>query len=298
MKWEKEGVDPVAILQIVHGMEEYIERYEEFAEYLAERGFAVYGHDHIGHGESVTSREELGVMHCRYPDRVMVEDMFSNYGVIRKEYPDKPYFILGHSMGSYLLREYLSAKSAFLPDVNGAIIMGTGSEKDGPLMFGRILCKLIMLFRGPDKKSDFINSLMFGSAYGDKDKPDDDYSDSWLSKNEENVRKFLDPSNTKRGNGFSLNGYMILFRAIWFDNRMKNIKKMNMNIPVLFTSGDRDPVGGFGAGVRKAYEQFKAAGVKDLSIKLYEGDRHEILNELDRSTVYSDLHEWMTKRIV
>ena len=91
---------------------------------------------------------------------------------------------------------------------------------------------------------------------------------------------------------------MVLLRATWFDNRMSNIRKMNMDIPVLFTSGDRDPVGNFGEGVRKAYDKFKEAGVKDLSIKLYEGDRHEILNELDRQNVYDDLYEWMNSRIV
>lgn len=293
IKWEPEEKDPVAVLQIVHGMQEYADRYSEFAEYLAQKGFVVFGHDHIGHGGSVSGPEDLGRMHCKRPDAVMVEDIYSNYKIIRQQYPDKPYFILGHSMGSYLLREYLSVRSADLSKVNGAVIMGTGSEKDAALIGGRILCKLIMAFKGADAGSDFINRLMFG-----KDYEGEDISDSWLSHNADNVREFLDPSNTKRGGEFSLNGYMVLLRATWFDNRMSNIRKMNMDIPVLFTSGDQDPVGNFGEGVRKAYDKFKEAGVKDLSIKLYEGDRHEILNELDRQNVYDDLYEWMSNRLV
>ena len=233
VRWEPEGKDPIAVLQIVHGMQEYIERYSEFAQYLTEQGFAVFGHDHIGHGASVATSADLGRMHCSRPDSVMVEDMYTNYKTIKEQYPDKPYFILGHSMGSYLLREYLSVKSANLTNVNGAIIMGTGSEKDPAIFAGRILCKLIMAVKGRDATSDFINGLMFGKDYESAD-----ISDSWLSKNVENITEFLDPSNPKRGESFSLNGYMVLLRATWFDNRMSNIKKMNMDIPVLFTSGD------------------------------------------------------------
>ena len=292
IKWEPDdNAEPVAILQIVHGMQEYAKRYSEFAEYLTEKGFVVFGHDHIGHGGSVSGPEDLGKMHCSRPDAVMVEDIYSNYKIIKKQYPDKPFFILGHSMGSYLLREFLSVKSAGLSGVSGAIIMGTGSEKDPAIFAGRILCKLTMLIKGRDKTSDFINGLMFGKSYEGAD-----ISESWLSHNVENIKEFLDPSNTMRGEAFSLNGYMVLLRATWFDNRMGNIRKMNMNIPVIFTSGDQDPVGGFGEGVRKAYDKFKTAGVKDLSIKLYEGDRHEILNELDRQKVYDDLYEWMSSR--
>ena len=106
----------------------------------------------------------------------------------------------------------------------------------------------------------------------------------------------LDPANKKDGGEFSLNGYSILLRATWFDNRMSNIRKMNMSIPIIFVSGDQDPVGGLGKGVKKAYDKFAAAGVSDLSIKLYEGDRHEILNELDRKIVYDDLYNWMRER--
>ena len=293
VKWLPDG-EPVAVMQLTHGMQEYIERYSEFAEYLTSKGFVVFGHDHIGHGDSVSDPSDRGKMHSAEPDRTMVEDMFTQYTIIREQYPDKPHFILGHSMGSYLLREFLFVKASHLNDLSGAIIMGTGSENNAAVIAGNILCKLIMLFKGKDATSDFISGLMFGSAYKQFDTTGTDPANSWLSRNTENVIAFF--TNEKGGYAFSLNGYMVLLRATLFDNKMSNIRRMNMKVPVIFVSGDQDPVGQMGAGVVKAYEKFKAAGVSDLSIKLYEGDRHEILNELDRDVVYNDLYEWMKAR--
>ncbi len=296
VRWDGDK-EPVAVLQLVHGMQEHIERYDEFARFLADKGFAVFGHDHIGHGLSVANEEELGIMHTDHPADVMVEDMFTNYTLIKKEYPDKPYFILGHSMGSYLLRKYLCVKSSQLSDVNGAIIMGTGTENNAAIAAGSMLCRLLMAIKGRDAKSDIIKGLMFGSKYYRQfDLTGKSPGDSWLSKNVDNVRAFNDPSNKKDGCEFSLNGYMVLLDATAFDNRMSNLRRMRTDIPILFVSGDNDPVGAMGKGVRSAYEKFKAAGVPDLSIKLYEGDRHEILNETDRDVVYNDLYEWMCKR--
>lgn len=297
LRWEPESGEVVAVLQLVHGMQEHIERYDEYARFMTEKGFAVFGHDHIGHGDSVKIPSDRGKMHCRYPDDTMVEDMFTNYTLIRGQYPDKPHFILGHSMGSYLLRKFLCVKSEDLKDLSGAVIMGTGTESDAAIFAGRALCRLLIAVKGKDSTSPFIQGLMFGSPYKKFDLTGEHPEDSWLSKNVENVRAFMDPENKKDGGQFSLNGYMILLRSTWFDNRMSNINKMKKDIPVLFTSGCEDPVGAMGEGVKKAYEKFKNAGVKDLSIKLYEGDRHEILNETDRQTVYEDLYEWMNKRI-
>lgn len=296
VKWEPDDGRPVAVLQIVHGMQEYIDRYSEFATFLAEKGFAVCGHDHIGHGMSVEYSEDRGIMHCARPDDVMVDDMYTHYEMITGMYPDIPYFILGHSMGSYLLRKYLSVKSHLLGDVKGAIIMGTGTEPDGALIAGRIICNIVAAVKGRDYRSKFIPKLMFNSNYKQFDITGKDPENSWLSKNTENVLEFLDKSKPMNRCDFSVNGYRILICSTWFDNRMSNIRKMNMDIPVIFVSGELDPVGALGKGAVKAYEKFKAAGVKDLSIKLYEGDRHEILNETDREIVYNDLYDWMLKR--
>ena len=227
-------------------------------------------------------------------DRIIVRDCAELHNIIREKYRHVPYIVFGHSMGSYLLREFLFVKASKLNGVSGAIIMGTGTENNGAIIAGRMLCKLLMLFKGKDSTSNFINDLMFGGDYKQFDTTGTDPSNSWLSKNTENVIEFS--TNEKGRYEFSLNGYMILLRATLFDNKMSNIRRMNMNIPILFVSGDHDPVGQMGTGVVKAYDKFKEAGVRDLSIKLYEGDRHEILNELDRATVYDDLYKWMKDR--
>ena len=295
VKWTPEG-EPVAVLQIAHGMQEHIERYTGFAEYLNKQGFVVMGHDHIGHGESVASEAELGLMHTDTPSDTMVEDMFTNYKLIKEQYPNIPYFILGHSMGSYLLRKYLSKKGSELKGVNGAIVMGTGTVQDSAIKAGMTVCKLIAKFKGWDHKSSFVAGLMFDANYKKFDITGEHPENSWLSKNVENVKAYYDPANKKDCCPFSLNGYRVLLEATGFDNNMDNIKKMNMDIPIFFVSGSEDPVGAMGEGVKAAKAKFEEAGVKDLTMKLYEGDRHEILNELDRETVYADLYNWMKDR--
>ncbi len=297
VRWESETGEPVAVMQLIHGMQEYIERYDEFARFLADNGFIVFGHDHIGHGDSVENEADRGNMHCRYPDDTMVEDIFTHYKLIKEQYPDKPYFVLGHSMGSYLLRKFLSVRSADLEGVNGAIIMGTGTEADAAIFGGRALCGLLRAIKGRDARSPFIKKLMFGGPYKQFDQTGEHPENSWLSKNVDNVKEFTDPGNKKAAYDFSLNGNMVLLRATWFDNRMANIRRMRMDIPILFVSGDKDPVGAMGEGVKKAHAKFAAAGVKDLSIRLYPDDRHEILNELDRKNVYNELYEWMKERM-
>ena len=296
VKWEPEDGNVTATLQIAHGMEEYIERYSEFATFLTKKGFAVFGHDHIGHGYSVERAEDRGIMHCKHPDRVMVRDMFTHFGLIRKEYPDKPCFILGHSMGSYLLRRLLSERADELSELNGAIIMGTGYEDDLSLVFGKIVLKCLIAVKGRDHRSPVMPKMMFKDDYRQFDLTGEHPENSWLSHNVENVKRFHDKTDPRNNCVFSLNGYRILLDATWFSNRMKNIRKMNRDIPVIFVSGDHDPVGQMGEGVKKSYEKFRAADISDLSIRLYEGDRHEILNETDRGRVYEDLYEWMKER--
>lgn len=296
VKWIPVDQDIKAVLQITHGMVEYIERYEDFAGYLADQGFVVMGHDHIGHGDSVTSPSEWGIMHTSNPADVMVEDIYTNYEIVEKEYPDKPHFILGHSMGSYLLRRFLVQKADDLSRLAGAIIMGTGTESNGTIALAKFLVRTMMTFKGPEYRSKFITGLAFGSgAYKRYDTTGSDVTKSWLTKDEEIVKKYYnDPKCTYM---FSLNGYSVLFDSVGFDNQPQNVAKMQKDVPILVVSGADDPVGNLGAGVKAAYELIKNAGIKDVTMKLYEGDRHEILNETDRAMVYADLLKWMSDRI-
>lgn len=291
VKWFPENGQVCAVMQIAHGMVEYIERYDAFACYLASRGYFVVGHDHLGHGASVSSESEWGYFAEKKPAETVVADIYQVTRIIRSQYPDCPYFILGHSMGSFLLRRYLTLHSE---EVTGAVICGTGSQPDVATGFGMLVCRLMQLFRGGHYRSSFITNVSFGKPYVEFDKTGAEPSKSWLSKNEESVKAYYnDPRCTFV---FTVNGYYGLFSTVRYDNQMKHIRKIRKDLPVFFIAGADDPVGNFGEGVKKAYAQYRHAGIRDVKMKLYENDRHEILQETDREQVFADVYHWCEKR--
>lgn len=295
VKWTPEG-QPVAVMQLVHGMIEYIERYEEFAGFLNSKGFVVMGHDHIGHGDSVKSESDWGIMHTDTPSETCVEDIFQNYKIIKEQYPDIPYFILGHSMGSYLTRHLLTLKASEFSGVNGVIIMGTGTVEESACKAGMTVLKLIKTFKGWDSKAPkFVINLMYDKSYDGFSTDGSEPEKSWLSTNLESVKKYYsDPKDTFV---FSLNGYRLLINSAGFSGRQENIDKINKDLPILFVSGEKDPVGGLGAGVTEAFNRYKKAGIRDVSMHLFPGDRHEILNEMDRATVMEYIYDWIGKHM-
>ena len=293
VKWLPESDEIRGVLQICHGMQEYILRYDEFANYMADRGFVVVGHDHIGHGLSVKNNDELGIMNTASPASVMVDDILTNYELTKKEYPKVPYIILGHSMGSYLLRRFLSEKALSLSELSAAIIMGTGTEADVAIKMGSMVVNALISLKGRDYRSKFVANLMFGAPYKKYDVTGKDPKRSWLSKNVENVKAYY--SNPLDNYMFSLNGYKVLLDCTGYDNKISNIQKIRKDLPILFISGKEDPVGNLGRGVEDAYNKFLDAGVNDIDIKLFENDRHEILNETDRDEVYEYILNWIIK---
>ena len=295
VKWTPDDGKVRAAIELNHGMIEYIERYSEFAEFLADRGFAVFGHDHIGHGESVSDPSDLGNLHTDTPSDTVIDDMFTQYKLMREQYPSIPCFILGHSMGSYLLRKMLSVHTEELSELSGAIIMGTGTEANIAISIGTMIVKSNIKKNGRDFKSASVAKLMFGPAYKNFDITGEDPERSWLSKNVESVKKYYsDPKDTFM---FSVNGYLLLLECTKFDNDMKNIKMIRKDLPILFVSGADDPVGGLSRGVSMAYQKFVNAGIEDVTLKLYENDRHELLQETDRERVFEDIYTWMEKRL-
>ncbi|MCR5580234.1 MAG: lysophospholipase [Pseudobutyrivibrio sp.] len=288
-KWLPEG-EPVAVVQLVHGMVEYIERYDEFATYLTTKGYVVVGHDHIGHGHSVSDMDELGVMTGVHPSDDMVEDIYTHYAMTKKAYPSIPYFILGHSMGSYMLRKFLSVKAAYIEGISGAVIMGTGQESASTCSGGLAVIAILSLLRGKNYRSTFVRNMTYSAPYKQYDCYGKDYANSWLSKNTRNVEKYYhDPYCTYT---FTLNAYKGLVEATKYVATKECVSKMRATMPLLVVSGDADPVGNMGEGTKAAAESFKKAGIKDVTLKLYRGDRHEILNELDRDQVFSDIYQW------
>lgn len=291
VKWIPENGEYKAVLQITHGMVEYIGRYKAFAEYLNEQGFLVVGHDHLGHGASVTSEENWGYFADENPSDTLVEDMHQLRTLVQRENPGIPYFMMGHSMGSYMLRKYLCIHPE---GVSGAVIMGTGCVPDGTMKLGLSICRFIAAFRGWHYRSTLLQKISYSKPYRKYDLYGKDYANSWLSKNTENVKAYYaDPRCTFL---FTVNGYRGLMEAVLFDNQKENIAKVPKELPLFLVSGQDDPVGDLGEGVKKVYRLYRDAGLKDITYKLYENDRHEILNEPDRETVYADIVAWLKVR--
>lgn len=277
-----------AILQISHGMVEFIDRYEGFANYLCEKGFLVVGNDHLGHGGSVNSKEDWGYFAKKDGYRIVLDDILKLLKIVKKDYPNKKYYLLGHSMGSFLARLFLIE---YGNELDGAIIMGTGQQSKGTLVAGKALIKLISLFKGEKYRSSFINNMALGS-YNKKFEPSKTHCD-WLTKDEKIVNWYYNEPRCQFV--FTLNGYYNLFSLIEQIIDEKNLKKMPKDLPVLIVSGEDDPVGNFGKDPKAVYETFKSIGMKNLDLKLYPNDRHEILNETDKALVYEDIYNWLKK---
>lgn len=276
------------ILQISHGMVEFIERYEEFAEYMTKKGFLVTGNDHLGHGDSVRSKDQYGFFNEKNGNAVLLLDLYQLQRKTKELYPNVPYFLLGHSMGSFLVRQYLCL---YGKELDGAIIMGTGYHSRFEAKLGMRLTKMIAAIKGWGYRSKFVNALAFGS-YNRKFKPGRTDKD-WLTKDEKIVDDYIKDERCQFL--FTLNGYYNLFFSLAKLSNKDYIQKMPKNLPVLFVSGEDDPVGNFGKGVKKVVDTFKENGMKRVSCKMYPNDRHEILNELDRKKIYQDLYEWIQK---
>ena len=280
VEWIPEG-EIKAVLQIAHGMVEHIERYHGFASYLSEHNIYVTGHSHLGHGKSMTSSDKMGYFADPKGNDCVIGDIHELRNITRKKYPEAPYFMMGHSMGSFLLRQYLGRYGKGL---SGAIIMGTGDQPDIVVKAGKAVCKLIASLKGWEHRSDLVNSFVIGGFEKKLGK-------AWLSKNEENVKVYAkDPLS---GFVFTLNAFYHMFDGISKMNAQEKAGIFPKELPMFFVAGDEDPVGANGKGVEMVCQRYKDKGAKDVSMKLYAGDRHEILNELDKAVVYEDLLNWI-----
>ena len=286
--WIPESVHVRGILQIAHGMMEYIERYDEFARYLSEKGYVVAGNDHLGHGDSVSREEDRGFFCETDGNGVLIEDMHELMNIMKKRYPSVPYFMLGHSMGSFLVRQYITI---YGKEIHGAIIVGTGNQPYILIKTGELLARLIAAARGWRYRSRFINNLAIG-GYNRRFEPARTPFD-WLTRDGGVVDAYRKDPRTNFI--FTLNAYYHMFRGMSQLYSRRNLERMPKDLPVVFLSGDEDPVGDFGKGVARAYESFRKLSMKNVSIKLYKGSRHEIINELDRETVYKDITEWLNQ---
>ena len=281
---------PKAVVQIAHGIAEHIDRYDPFMRFLAEDGYYVVGNDHLGHGLSAQSVEELGIFAEKDGWTHVVDDMKALRDRIREEYHDIPYIFFGHSMGSFLTRTYMIR---FPNQYDAAILSGTGHQSSALINAGLFAANLLTAIKGPYGDGKLLNDLAFGSYTKNISNPRTAYD--WLSVNEDNVDLYMaDPHS-----GFicKCSLYRDMMSGLKFLTKQSNIDKMNKEAPVYFMSGADDPVGDYGKGVEKAYKAFCDAGLHDVTMKLYPGGRHEMLNETNRDEVMQDILTWLNARI-
>ena len=281
---------PRAVVQIAHGIAEHIDRYRPFMEFLAGSGFVVAGNDHLGHGKSIRVPEEQGFFAEKDGWWRVVDDMDKLHDIMSKEYPELPYVLFGHSMGSFLTRTYLIKH----PDKYDAVILsGTGHQSPALVLGGNAAASVMAKLNGAMGDGTKLDSLAFGSYLSKIENPRTKFD--WLSRDAEQVDKYIaDPLCGFVG---KIGLYRDMMQGIKFITDKKNIAQMNKEKPVYFMSGDGDPVGDYGKGVERAYKAFCDAGLHDVFMRLYPGGRHEMLNETNKEQVYQDILNWLNEKI-
>ena len=283
--WIPEG-SPRAIFQVSHGMSEYIERYAPFCEYLAEQGYLVCGIDYLGHG-STAKESDYGYISDKDGWIKITEDVHQLTRIAKAKYPGIKNLLFGHSMGSFVVRNYARQWSN---DIDALIICGTGGTN--PMVgAGLALLKVIKLFKGGRAKSPFATNLAFGK-YLDRIK-DAKTPFDWLSVDEDNVADYV--ADPKCGFEFTVSGYLDLMNVLKAVSDQSAYDSVRADLPIFVIAGAEDPVGDYGKGPKEVFDKF-AARDANTEIKLYDGMRHEILRETDKEMVWKDITDWCEKK--
>ena len=283
--WQGEG-QPRAVLQLVHGICEYVDRYDAFASFLAERGFLVVGNDHLGHGKSWQQPEREGLFAEQNGWDRVVEDVEALRAKTAAEHPGLPYFLLGHSMGSFVTRTWLIR---YPGRADGAILCGTGQQSPVVVGFGRAFTGALIRLHGPLYRSELVRQLAFG-AYNRGFSPRRTEND-WVCSDEAVVDAYCADRSCQFLPTVSL--YHDMMGGIRLISDPSEQKRMEPATPILFIAGQEDPVGEKGAGVERAWRGFLQAGCRNVEKILYPGGRHEILNETFKQKVWQDVLDWL-----
>lgn len=280
--------EPRGMVQFVHGMAEYIERYLPTMERLAQAGYLCFGHDHFGHGHSVTSVTQLGHLDFREGAEHLCADVLSVYRYMQAQYPELQCVLFGHSMGSFVVR----AVAAQEPDLyRGVVICGTGGSNPA-IGAGKALATVLAAVSGPRKHSPMMYGLMFG-GYNKRFPGESAYA--WL--NSDHVLAGGYEDDPLCGFPFTLGGIRTLLNILGIANNKTHFKRFPKTLPLLLIAGTDDPVGDYGKGVQKVSAQYRAAGVADVTCILYENARHEILNEFCKEKVWDDTLAFLEKTL-
>ena len=281
---------PKGVVQIVHGMAEHIDRYDDLANYLVGRGFVVCAEDHIGHGKSVGEGQLLGHMHPLEGKEVLLADVHTLYQIVSGVFSDVPYVLYGHSMGSFIARAYIAR---YGDELTACVLSGTGNVPAPLSKFGNMLARALASTRGATYRSKFIDNLGAG-GYGKQIENARTHLD-WLSTDEKVVDAYIDDELC--GFMFTVGGYATLLDLTAEVVTPACAAKVPKGLPVFFIAGDGDPVGDMGKGVHAAAELLRNAGVRLVEEKIYPGMRHEIHNEIGYEQVYDDLVTWIEQRV-
>lgn len=284
-KWVPAG-EIKAVVQISHGMNEYITRYDEFASFLSHKGYLVYGNDHLGHGNSLLEGEGLGYISDDNGFHDMVGEMKDLTDLIKKENRDLKIFILAHSMGSFLAQRYIQL---YGDEIDGLILSGTNGQPPRGLNLGIFLSSLIMKISGRRKKSKLISGLTFGT-YNKKIRPRRTIFD-WVSSDPEEVDKYIE--DPLCGNLFPVSFFHDLYLGMKEIHIEENFKKIPKDLPIYIFAGGEDPVGQYGKGIVNLHNIYKRQGIKDVEYKIYPHGRHEMLNEKNKLEVMIDILNWL-----
>ena len=288
--WAPENSAPKAVLQLVHGISEHIGRYDHFARYMADHGYLVCAEDHLGHGYTPEDPEDLGYTADADGWVKMTDNVRALHERIQSEYPGIPYFILGHSMGSFLTRSYLIR---YPGTVDACALLGTGQQPEPVLRAGLAACRLEQKRLGKRGRSKLLQNLCFG-AYNSQFKPNRTPSD-WVCSVEQVVDDYMADPFCQVMPTVTLMRDMLT--GIQFNQQPEHLAQMDKSTPIFFLSGDQDPVGNNGKGVRAAYQSFLDAGCNHVRLKLYPGGRHEMLNESNKLDVYEELRSWFDQQL-
>lgn len=277
---------PYCIVQLVHGMEEYALRYDDFANYLTQQGIVVVANDHLGHGLSLREDKCFGYTCENDAATVIVRDVHRLKKMTQQEYTRVPYIIIGHSMGSFILRNYLTRYGT---GIDGAIIVGTGWHSRAFMTVGQAIAKVVGLLKGQKHPSPLIEKIGFRKYLSRIDNPKTDKD--WICSDEKVVEQFInDPLCNFT---FTVNGFYTLMELTKRSHDIDKMKQIPKKLPILIAAGTEDPVGDWGEAPKKLYDTYLNLDMTKTQLKLYNGDRHEILNEVNKEEVYRDFYNWI-----
>lgn len=268
------------IISIAHGMAEHSDRYTDIAKYLCSNGYAVFFHDHAGHGKSVSSDDDLGFFCKEDGNEKVVDDVRDVIGKAKELYPDLPVILWGHSMGSFIVRRFIAK---YPLEVSAAVICGT-SGANPAASAGILIAKAVSKLLGAHHRSGLLDTMAFG-AYNKKFQKKTGFE--WLSVNEQNINDYV--ADKLCGYKFTASGFKDLFSLLASVSSKEWYNDVPEAMPLYLIAGDMDPVGNYGKGVTEVYEKLQKSGHTNVSIKLYNGLRHEIHNESERQTVLDDI---------